>query len=181
MRNSTVRPVSRQRRMTRMAILLALMIVIQSLRFILPLPSLILLFLIGTALNACLICTTELIGLSAALGLALLMPLVAFFQQAFFSPLFVLPALIANIIYLLSYVACSHLHISLASGVPALLRTLTLYAVSALTFAFLGFNETQAVVLQSILSVTQLATGVGGILLCRVLLTKFHASMHGSQ
>lgn len=83
------------------ALLLAVALCIQSLRFILPLPPLVSMFIIGTGINLMLLLLVHRVGRKGAVLASVALPVTAFFQGQL--PLFVFcPAIaVANIIFVI--------------------------------------------------------------------------------
>jgi len=87
------------RKLSRTALLLALTIVFQSLRFVIPLPAIASTFLIGSLVNASLLIALQTTGLSPALLIGCITPMVAYFQQLLPLPIFILPVALGNCLY----------------------------------------------------------------------------------
>ena len=83
------------------ALLLAVALCIQSLRFIMPLPPLLSMFIIGTGINLMLLLLAARVGVKGAVLASVALPVTAFFQGQL--PLFVFcPAIaIANILFVI--------------------------------------------------------------------------------
>jgi hypothetical protein len=164
-------------KVVRTALLLTLMIVLQSLRLLVPIPPFISMFVIGSAINACLLVALEITGRKAALGMAFLAPIVAFFQQALPSPIFILPVAVTNMAYILIY----HMVISrsrwLAITLASISRMLTLYFSSAWAFSIVNLPEKQASLLKALMSWPQLITGIAGAILCTLLLKRLSGTI----
>lgn len=90
---------SESRGLARTALLLALTLLFQSLRLIIPLPLLISTFIIGSLVNTCLLMAVEMSGLRSAVVISLVAPCVAYFQQMLPLPIFILPVAIGNLLY----------------------------------------------------------------------------------
>lgn len=108
------------KKLTRVALILALMIVAQSLRLIIPVPPFVSIFLIGSLVNACLLTAVEIAGWRLALVPAVIAPIVAYLQQLLPLPLFIVPIAAANSAFVLGYKALEATHrvsaIFLATG-----------------------------------------------------------------
>ena len=91
------------RRTTRTALLLALALVFQSLRFVIPVPVFASTFLIGALVNACLLVALQTAGRGPAFLIACVTPVVAYFQQLLPLPVFILPIAIGNSLYVWLY------------------------------------------------------------------------------
>lgn len=160
------------RQFVRAALLLAVMIVLQSLRLLIPIPPFISMFVIGSAVNACLLLAAETTGAKAAVVIAGFSPVVAFFQQALPLPIFILPVAITNMAYVAVYrmtVTCNYwLAVSLAS----ITRLTVLYLTSSWAFYFAALPPQQAALLQAVMSWPQLITGIAGGVICWFLLKR---------
>lgn len=165
------------RQLTRIALLLALMTVVQSLRLFLPLPPMVSLLLIGSILNTFLLFAFYFTNLNYAILLSILMVVVAFLQQSFFSPIMALPALLANLVYLFGYIFCRKGKVWLQVILPSFFRAIALYLSSAVIFAVVGFNGASTVYVQVIFGISQLITGICGVLLYRMFLPKMRMIM----
>ena len=80
--------------------LLALTLVFQSLRFVIPLPPWMSTFLIGSLVNAALLVALQALGLRSALLIACVTPVVAWLQQLLPLPVFILPVALGNSLYI---------------------------------------------------------------------------------
>ena len=86
--------------LTRTGLLLALTLVFQSLRFLIPLPPWMSTFLIGSLVNAALLVALQALGLRSALLIACVTPVVAWLQQLLPLPVFILPVALGNSLYI---------------------------------------------------------------------------------
>jgi hypothetical protein len=87
------------RKLSRTALLLALTLVFQSLRFVVPIPPVGSTVLIGSLVNACLLVALQTVGLGSAFLIACVTPMAAYFQQLLPLPIFILPVAIGNCLY----------------------------------------------------------------------------------
>lgn len=150
------------RSFVRVALLLACMLVFQSLRLLLPLPPILSVFGIGSLVNACLLLAVEFGSWQAALFLAGIAPIVAYLQQIIPLPIFIVPVAAANAGYILAYswlAECSKLMgITAATGAKFAMVAAT---VTGLT-QYLELPEKVVLLLQMLLGWPQLITGLGG-------------------
>ena len=160
------------RKLTRAALLLAIMIVLQSLRLWLPLPSYLSLFVIGSAVNACFLIAVEMAGWRLALALACIAPVIAYFQQVLPLPLFILPVAIANSAYLLGYASLRQIHRGLAIATAVLVKMLSMYLSISWILTLVYLPEKLASLLRLMLSWPQLITGVLGGVVCLMLMRR---------
>lgn len=89
--------------LTRTALLLALTLFFQSLRLLLPLPPISSVFVIGILVNCCLLIAARTAGLTAALFISFIAPIVAYLQQLLPLPIFILPVACGNITLVVLY------------------------------------------------------------------------------
>jgi len=156
--------------------LLALMIALQSLRLLIPVPPFISLFIIGSAINACLLIALETSGTKASLLLAVLAPVIAFFQQVRPLPIFMLPVAVTNICYILVYRSIATYNRWLSIGLASIARMAILYFSSTWAFAIVDLPAQQATVLKAAMSWPQLITGIAGGLLCLSILKRVNTN-----
>ncbi|MPN55130.1 hypothetical protein SDC9_202809 [bioreactor metagenome] len=157
------------RKITRAALLLALMLLFQSLRLIIPVPPFISMFVIGSAVNACLLLAVEIVGWQAALLLAVAAPVVAAAQQFLPSPLLILPVAAANLIYAGLYALLFRYRRWLAVLAAAGMKMLGLYGLSTLLLQWLQIPDKLALALKLMFSYPQLITGILGGILCFII------------
>lgn len=153
------------RRFTRTALLLALTVVLQSLRLFIPVPPVFSTFVIGSFVNACLLVSTEQGGLRPALLIAIVAPLVAWFQQLLPVPLLVLPVIAANIAYvaIFSYFLSKQRWLGLIAA--AICKTILLYISVSYLLTVIVLPPKVAAGITFVMSWPQLVTAVlGGIL-----------------
>ena len=87
----------RLRNLVRGAILLALAVVLQGMRLIIPVPTPISMFLIGSAVNACLVLIARTQGVTAAV----LLPVFAWLEGMLPLWFFIFPVMVGNIVFVL--------------------------------------------------------------------------------
>ncbi len=158
--------------LTRAALLLALMLALQSIRLLVPVPPVISMFVIGSAVNACLLLAVEKIGWRPALVLAVAAPAVAALQQFLPSPLFVIPVAAANIVYAAAYRLLLPVNRWLAVGVAAGAKMLGIYTAIALVLKVVHLPDKLAAGLQMMFGYPQLITGAIGGVLCYVIVKR---------
>lgn len=83
--------------------LLALMIIFQSIRLVAPLPVFIMIFIVGSTVNACLLLAVKYVGFKYTVMMSILAPIIAFVEGALIFPLMIIPIAIINIAYCLVY------------------------------------------------------------------------------
>lgn len=152
------------------ALLLALALVLQSLRLVLPLPLLLSTFIIGTLVHMMLTVTLRLNGRALALLLGLLLPLTAYAQGQLALPLLIPVVWLGNGVFVLALSWLGRrrwLAPILASGCKAAVMLCLAWIV--LSFLQLDNPAVRKAVLFA-MSVPQLLTGIGGVLLAERLL-----------
>lgn len=88
------------RSLVRTALLLALTVMVQSLRLVIPLPFFLSTFIIGSLVNSCLLVAAVINGRNSAFLIAVAAPIIAFFQQMLPLPILIVPVAIGNILYI---------------------------------------------------------------------------------
>lgn len=160
-----------------LGLLVALSALVQSLRLLLPLPPMITLLVIGIILNSCIIYAFELASLQGAILVGVIVPLIALLQQAFLSPVLILPAIIANIMYAWCYAGLAKKQsLWLQLLAPAAVRAFVLYMISMLLFKGFGFSDEQIIWLQGWICIAQFLTGISGIYLCKKFIVKIRVN-----
>ena len=157
------------RRLARAALILALAVLFQSLRFLLPVPPIFSTFIIGTLVNACLLIAVEAAGWWAAIFIAVVAPVVAWFQQLLPVPLLILPVAAANTAYILIYGALLTKRRWSGLALAALAKTFLLYGSAHLLLMQLAIPSNIAAGVLFVMSWPQLFTALaGGILAYQV-------------
>jgi hypothetical protein len=93
-------PKSDYQNFVRTALLLALTVMFQSLRLVVPLPFFLSTIIIGTLVNTCLLVAGVINGEKSACTIAVAAPVVAFFQQMLPLPVLTIPVAIGNLLYI---------------------------------------------------------------------------------
>lgn len=150
---------------------MALTIVLQSLRLVLPLPPVLSTFIIGTLVNMMLVITCRICGLTAAVMLTLLLPVLAFMQGQLLLPLLIPVVVTGNLLYVL--LVRKRGSLILTYFLPPLLKAAVMYAGARiiLTFVHIPFG-TMADNILFAMTVPQLVTGIAGIAAAERILLK---------
>ena len=148
--------------LTRTALLLALTIVFQSLRLVIPIPPFFSTFLIGSLVNACLLVASQTVGLVSTMVIVAIAPVVAYFQQLLPLPIFIIPVAMGNAIYVLLFRASSNLGRWPGIGLASLGKTVFMYAAFTWLLTFLTLPPKLAAGLMFAMSWPQLVTGIVG-------------------
>ena len=91
----------RLRNLVRGAILLALAVVLQGMRLIIPVPTPISMFLIGSAVNACLVLIARTTGRTQGVTAAVLLPVFAWLEGMLPLWFFIFPVMVGNMVFVL--------------------------------------------------------------------------------
>lgn len=148
--------------LTRVALMLALMIVFQSLRLFIPLPAFMSIFIIGSLVNACLLITLEIGHWRAALIPAIVAPVVAYMQQLLPLPILIVPIALANAAYILGYQVMAERNKILAIGVATVAKFIILYLTVWGLIQYIAIPANIAKMLTMMLGWPQIITGLGG-------------------
>lgn len=157
---------------TRAGLLLALTLVFQSLRFIIPIPPFLSVFLIGSLVNTCLLVAEETVGMKYALIIACSAPIVAYFQQLLPLPIFIIPVVLGNVIYILVFSIGIKYKMWLGICAAAISKSVFMYAAFVWLFTMIAIPGQMSASLLFIMSWPQLITGVIGGIVSRVIKRK---------
>lgn len=152
--------------------MLALALVLQGLRLVLPLPLLASTFIIGTLVHMMLVLTLKLNGLATALLLGLLLPLTAYLQGQLALPLLVPVVWLGNVLFVLGIFWLGDKPLW-ATLLPPLVKGLVMLAGAWAVVQFLALPD--AALKRGILlgmSLPQIVTGVAGALCARRALAR---------
>lgn len=158
--------------MTRAALLLALTLVFQSLRFIIPIPAFLSIFLIGSLVNACLLVAVEMVGIKYAFVIACSAPIVAYFQQLLPLPILIMPVIVGNGIYILVFKLGKRWKMWLGICVAAISKSIFMYIAFTWLVTMIGIPAQMAASLMFVMSWPQLITGVVGGMVATVIKRK---------
>lgn len=161
-----------RREVVRAALLLALLLTVQSLRFVVPLPPFVSMFAVGTLVNACLLISLEVAGWRLTLLSASIAPVIAYIQQVLPLPILIFPVAAANLAYLAGYALLRRQNVWLGISAATAAKIVLLWTSMNLLLASLALPPAAVKVLQNMLGVSQLVTGLGGGLLCIFLMRR---------
>lgn len=152
-------------KLVRGALLVALVLALQSLRLVLPMPQLLSTFIIGTLVHMMLVLTLQLSGLKTALLLAFLLPLTAYVQGQVLLP-FLIPVIwLGNFIFVLLVRQFKDSR-KLSLSIPPLAKACVMLLAAWAALSFLALpNPALRKTVMFAMSVPQLLTAVAGILL----------------
>lgn len=157
------------KRLVRGALLIALALVLQSIRVFFPLPSQVNAYLIGTLVHMMLVLALMMNGMVTAILMALLLPLTALAQGHIPFPVLTPVIMIGNIIFLLLVKLWS----ANKKGVvlPPLCKAICMCWLGWYALKFIKWNGVPQVHwMLGAFSLPQLVTGILGVLLARHLL-----------
>lgn len=159
-------------RLTRTALLLALTLLFQSLRFFVPVPAFFSTLIVGSLVNACLLIALEITGFYAAATIALVAPVVAYFQQLLPLPPFIVPIAMANLIYIWLFKNAITWGRWQGIALAAVGKALFLYCAFTGLLTFIHINPKVAGLLLGVMSWPQLFTGIVGGALAMVVVKR---------
>ena len=148
------------------ALLVAIAVILQASRLIMPLPPLLTTFIIGTLVNMMLVLCVRLNGFTSAAVLSILLPIFAYMQGQLLLPMLIPVVALGNVLF-------AYFVERLKSGVlgyiiPPVVKAVSMCASAYVVIAFLGI---ESVAMQKgilfAMSVPQLVTGFTGILCAR--------------
>lgn len=157
--------------MVRGALLIALALVFQSIRIILPLPALLSTFIIGTLVHMMLIVTHHKSNTKAAMLLCCMLPLTAYMQGQLLLPILIPVVAVGNLLFLLLYSKLQPK--SLVYVLPPLAKAAAMVSAAYIALQVMGIHH--PVLTRTILfgmSVPQFVTGITGLLLAKMLLKR---------
>ena len=153
------------------AMLIALTVVLQSLRLFIPLPPMASMFFIGTLVNMMLAVTVRLVGLKPALLAVVLLPFFAYLQGQLPIPLLIPVVTGGNAVFVLICHWAWHRGLMLAP----LAKTICMFTSSLVLLKVLALPEKMVFAIGFMMGWPQMVTGICGILLAR-LITKCTAN-----
>lgn len=144
-------------------LLVAIAVILQASRLILPLPPLLTTFIIGTLVNMMLVLCVRLNGFTYAVILSILLPIFAYVQGQLVLPMLIPVVALGNVLF--TYCVKSFEQGVLAYIVPPVVKAVSMCAAAYVVISFLGI---ESVAMQKgilfAMSVPQLVTGFTGVL-----------------
>lgn len=150
------------------SLLIALAVVLQAIRVLLPLPPLAGTVIIGSLVNMMLVVTYYNSGLNTAGVLVMLLPVFAYFQGQLLLPILIPLVIFGNYAYILVlnvFKQSRYIYI-----VPALVKTGCMFFSAKIILALMSISGPAASAILFGMSVPQLITGVLGVFLGKRLL-----------
>lgn len=151
-----------RRMLVRGGMILAIALVIQELRFILPLPTIVSLLVIGTLLNAALVISARFTGLMPAVVLAICLPIVAYLQGHIFVPVMIPVIALGNFVFV---TICSKWWGNGVFIIAPIIKTFTLYCGTLLVLWQFGIDKKFADIILFSMGWPQLVTAILGVIL----------------
>lgn len=158
--------------LTGTALLLALALVSQSLRLLIPLPNTVSMFLIGTLVGICLVMATMRYGTGSGIIIAGVTPVVAFLQGMLPLMPFISVVAMGNIVFVLLAYAMSRQSVILQAIICAIGKTAVLYGGFLLVFMAIALPANVEKALLFVMSWPQLVTGFLAILITRLIIRR---------
>ena len=151
--------------LVRGAMLIALTVVLQSLRLFIPLPPMANMFFIGTLVNMMLAVTVRFAGLKPALLAVVLLPFFAYLQGQLPIPLLIPVVIGGNAVFVLICHWAWHRGLMLAP----LVKTICMLTSSLVLLKVLALPEKMIFAIGFMMGWPQMVTGICGILLARLI------------
>lgn len=158
--------------LTGTALLLALALVSQSLRMIIPLPNTVSMFLIGTLVGICLVMATMRYGTGSGVIIACVTPVVAFLQGMLLMMPFIPVVAMGNIVFVLLAYALGRQSVIWQAILCALGKTAVLFGGFSLLFMAIAVPATVEKAILFVMSWPQLVTGFLAILITRLIIRR---------
>ena len=173
---------AKQKTITRTALLLALALACQSLRFVLPAPVILSTFIIGSLVNACLLIALQAVGLRPSLLIACVTPIVAYFQQLLPLPIFIVPVAVGNSLFVWLFQRLLRIgRVWPAIGGATLGKTAFFYLAFSWLLTFIQLPKAMATAIMFVMSWPQLVTGILGGVLAHTIWRRLGPVVEGSQ
>lgn len=150
------------RQLVQAALLLALTLIFQSLRFIIPVPPVFTTFLIGSLVNSCILIAVNRTSLGGAMMIAIVTPLMAYVQQLLLLPVFIVPVAMGNSLFAVVYWLLRKRRTWVKICVAAAAKGILMYGCFALLLSLLALPEQAAKAILFVMSWPQFITGVFG-------------------
>ncbi len=154
--------------LVRGAMLIAITVILQSIRLVLPLPPMIGMFFIGSLVNMMLAVTVRLAGLKAALLAVLILPFFAYLQGQLPIPLLIPVVIGGNAVFVL----ICHWVWQRGLMLAPLAKTICMFTSSLVLLKILELPEKMVFAIGFMMGWPQMVTGIAGILLARLIVKR---------
>jgi len=163
---------SNNRIITRTALLLALTLLFQSLRLFIPIPPFVSSFIIGSLVNASLLVAAEKVGIWSGLIIAVIAPIVAYFQMLLPIPVFIIPVALGNAAYICLFLFAGKWGRLPGISFATMGKAGLLYAAFSWLLTFIAIPAKAAAGIMLAMSWPQVVTGVVGGLLASIIVKR---------
>ncbi len=160
------------RLITRTGLLLALTLLFQSLRLFIPLPPFLSSFIIGSLVNASLLIAAEKAGLWPGLIIAVVTPIVAYFQMLLPIPVFIIPVALGNAAYIYLFLFASKWGRIPGTFLATIGKTGLLYTAFTWLLTLIALPPKLSAGIMLAMSWPQLVTGLLGGLLASLIVKR---------
>jgi len=154
------------------ALLLALALVFQSLRFLIPIPPVFTTFLIGSLVNSCIFIAVDTAGLTGAIVIAMVTPIMAYMQQLLLIPLFIVPVAAGNSLLAVLYWFFRKRVTWVKITVAAVGKSILMYSCFLMLLSMIAIPEQAAKAILFVMSWPQVVTGVLGGLIAQMIIKR---------
>lgn len=144
------------------AMLLAIGMILQALRLVIPMPPMWTVFVVGTLVNMVLVLAARSVGLAPSMLIAILLPVIAYFQGQLPLP-FLIPVVAAGNLVMV-YLCARFWGKGIIIAAP-LFKTFILYCSSLFVLWLVSVPESIALFILFIMGWPQMITGVLGLVL----------------
>ena len=158
--------------LTGTALLLALALVSQSLRLLIPLPNTVSMFLIGTLVGICLVTATLRYGTGSGVIIACVTPVVAFLQGMLPLMPFIPVVAMGNIVFVLLAYAMARQSVIMQAIVCAVGKEAVMYGGFSLLFMAIALPASVEKALLFVMSWPQIVTGFLAVLITRLIIRR---------
>ena len=155
-----------QQKLVRAALLLAIAVLIQQIRLLVPLPVLVSTLIIGTVVNACLALAARFTTLTLAMEMTILLPVIAFLQGHLLLAVLIPVVFLGNAAYIL---CCAKLPGKFLLVTGPLLKTVVMIAGTFVVIRLFNINANLGSKILLTMTWPQLVTGVLGLALAKMI------------
>lgn len=155
--------------LTRTALLVALTLVLQGIRLVLPVPPQVSLFFIGSLVNACLVVAALRLKGNGWIAIAIITPIFAWLEGMLPFPLFIPLVAIGNLVYIIILRLFKSSSRSLGNILAVIVKTIVLFGGFTLLFMCINVPPKVSKMILFAMSWPQLITGTVGIVIGRLV------------
>ena len=158
-----------ENKLVRAAVLLAVAVLIQQIRILVPLPVLVSTVLIGTVVNACLALAVRFTSLRMALEMTLILPVIAFLQGHLLLAMLIPVVFLGNATFAL---CCAKIRGRLLFLAGPVLKTLVMILGTMVVIRLFGIAPNLGSKIIMTMTWPQLVTGVLGLILANIIASR---------